>query len=284
MRAKNSGNVSIFVMGLGLVLGLLAAHGTASAVCAPAGKTCGVPAAFNDRLCCPGTLCGWGGVCQPGCRIGGTFYRAGTVNPGDPCQRCEPRVSTTRWTAAPVCAVPFYWQDVSGSGTPILLNDDDVSAAIPLGFTIRYFGLDYDAVYVSFNGFLTVLPGQANGCCSGDFIPYDGDPNGVIAGWWEDLNPPAGGAIYYETLGLAPYRVFIVQFSSVPHYSSSDPVTFEFKLFEGTNAIEVHYLDAASDGGTHSAGIENETGTVGAQHYLGSAPLPPQSAVRYSPR
>ena len=31
--------------------------------------------------------------------------------------------------------------------------------------------------------------------------------NEFIAGWWDDLNTPVSGTIYYQTLGVAPNRV-----------------------------------------------------------------------------
>ncbi|HRQ40767.1 MAG TPA: proprotein convertase P-domain-containing protein [Chloroflexota bacterium] len=177
--------------------------------------------------------------------------------------------------------IPFNWEDISGTGTPVTLTDDSVSGAIPLGFSFTYFGDNYSDIYISSNGFLTVLPGQPNGCCSGGILPSTTTPNGVIAGWWEDLNPSAGGTVHYETLGTAPNRVFIVQFTDIPHFGGGNLVTKQYKLFEGSNYIEVHYQAAPSDGGTHSAGIENAAGTVGVQYYLGTASLPTPLAVRY---
>ena len=66
--------------------------------CLASGKPCGASMATNDRLCCPGLVCGWGNVCQPGCRINGTLWRSGTRNPANPCQVCQPNVSTKSWT------------------------------------------------------------------------------------------------------------------------------------------------------------------------------------------
>ncbi|MEZ4767459.1 MAG: hypothetical protein R2844_03430 [Caldilineales bacterium] len=177
----------------------------------------------------------------------------------------------------------YNWQGISGTGTFVPLSDDDMSPAIPLGFTFDYYGTSYSDIYISSNGFLTVLPGQYNGCCSGQPIPTPGDPDGVIAGWWDDLNPNAGGAVYYETMGTAPNRVFIVEFNGVPHFPDGNNVSMEFKLYEGTNVIEVHYQAAPNDGSQHSAGVENQDGTVGVQYYLGFDPLPSNSAVRYTP-
>ncbi len=128
-----------------------------------------------------------------------------------------------------------------------------------------------------------MLSGQSNGCCTGQPIPTPGDPDGVIAGWWEDLNPSLGGTVSYATLGSSPNRVFIVQFSAIEHYGGGNAVSMQFKLYEGSDVIEVHYQTAPSDGGTHSAGVENQDGTVGVQYYLGTAGLPVRSAVRYTP-
>ncbi len=180
--------------------------------------------------------------------------------------------------------IAFDFQDISGTGTALVLGDDEVSAAIPLGFSFDYFGSPYSDVYVSSNGFLTVLPGQDDGCCTGMPIPTLGDPDGVIAGWWEDLYPPGAGTIQYQTLGTTPNQVFIVQFTGVAHCcGSADPVTMQFKIFETSNVIEVHYDTAPSDTGTHSAGLENPAGSAGVQYFLGDTSLPPRLAVRYTP-
>ena len=82
---------------------------------------------------------------------------------------------------------------------------------------------------------------------------------------------------------MAPNRYFVAQFTNVLHFGGADPVTLQYKLFEGSNLIEVHYSAAPTGGGTHAAGIENETGTVGTQYYLGTVALATPIAVRYTP-
>jgi subtilisin-like proprotein convertase family protein len=179
--------------------------------------------------------------------------------------------------------IPYNWNDISATGTPVVLGDDQVSSAIPLGFVFNFYGENYTDIYISSNGFLTVLPDQPNGCCTGGILPSPTTPNGVIAGWWEDLNPSIGGTIHYQTFGTAPNRYFIVQFTDVPHYGGGNLVTKQYKLYENNKSIEVHYQAAPSDGGTHSAGIENATGTSGVQYYRGTSSLPTPLAVRYAP-
>jgi hypothetical protein len=199
-------------------------------------------------------------------------------------------VNTATWTAfnqmsySPDDTIAYNFEDISATGTPFSLADDEVSGALPLGFSFNYYGVDYTYAYASSNGFLTVLSGQYNGCCSGQAFPTPGDPDGVIAGWWEDLNPSLGGSLYYQTLGVAPDRYFIVQYTDIQHYGGGNPITKQYKLFEGSNMVEVHYAAAPSDGGTHSAGLENEDGTIGTQYYLGTDPLSTPLAVRYTPQ
>ena len=197
--------------------------------------------------------------------------------------------NTATWTAVTSVAgylvddtIPLNWQDISGTGTPLVLGDDAVSAALPLGFSFDYYGTVYTSVYASSNGFLTVLAGQPNGCCTGGILPSTTTPNGTIAGWWEDFNPTLGGTIHYQTLGSAPNRVFIVQYTNIQHFGGGNAVTLQYKLFETSNVLEVHYQAAPSDGGTHSAGIENADGTLGIQYYRGTAALSTPLAVRYA--
>jgi hypothetical protein len=110
-----------------------------------------------------------------------------------------------------------------------------------------------------------------------------------VAGWWNDLYPAGSNlgaqSVSYQTLGTAPNRRFVVQFENVPHccssFPSENPVTFQFKLFEGSNVIEVHYT-VALGGSTHSAGIENQAGNVGLQYFRSSSNLATPLAVRYS--
>lgn len=112
---------------LALALVCVAAISPASAICQSAGKSCGVSAAFNDRLCCPGTVCGWGGRCQSACRINGVLYQSGAKNPANACQSCQPGVSTTRWSrSAPVAvddAASVASKPLWVSAATLLAND-----------------------------------------------------------------------------------------------------------------------------------------------------------------
>jgi uncharacterized repeat protein (TIGR01451 family) len=196
--------------------------------------------------------------------------------------------NTATWTAVDALGgytiddtIAYNWEDIAATGTAVALTDDS-TATFPIGFTFDFYGVSYTDFWISSNGFLQYSNG-GSGCCTGQNLPNTATPNGVIAGWWEDLNLSGGGTVHYQTLGTAPNRYTIVQFTAVPHYSTGNNVTMQFKLFETTDVIEVHYQAAPSDGGTHTAGIENQDGTVAALYYNGTAALTTPEALRYTP-
>lgn len=161
----------------------------------------------------------------------------------------------------------FSWTGISGSGTALTLGDDEVSAFVPIGFTFNFYGVDYTQVRVSSNGFITFTDDNNSGCCSGQPLPAAADPDNLIAGLWDDLNPSFCGTVHYETVGVGPNRQFIVQFTDVPFYDGGGLHTFQYVLVEGANEIHVNYLDVVSEGvGNTTAGIENSVGSIGLQY------------------
>ncbi|MBY6204950.1 DUF11 domain-containing protein, partial [Halomonas denitrificans] len=171
--------------------------------------------------------------------------------------------SASAGTFSPVAA---NFTDISATGTPVGLSDDQVSGDIPLPFTFDFQGQAKNDIRISSNGFLTFAPQTNNGCCSGQPIPNAATPNDVIAFFWVDLNPAAGGEIDYQTLGTAPNRQFIVQFTGVPHFGGGGgPVTAQAILYEGSNDIEFQYVSAPPDGSPTTVGIENADGTIALQ-------------------
>lgn len=156
----------------------------------------------------------------------------------------------------------------SGAGTTISLGDDAVSSALNIGFTFDFFDNNFTQLFASSNGFLTFSTGQPNGCCSGQLLPNAAAPNNLIAFAWEDLDPGngLGGAgnnrIWYQTIGTAPNRQFRYNFRRIDHFTAGNNVTGMVILYETSNNIEVHLASMPSDGGLHTEGIENTTGTV----------------------
>jgi len=164
-----------------------------------------------------------------------------------------------------VCGLVTYdFEDISLTGIPVALLDDQVSPAIPIGFNFVYYGVAYTDVYISSNGFINLAPNINSGCCSGETIP---DASALeytmLAPSWRDLNPAAGGSIHYQFLP-APNR-FIVQITDMPRYGSATAdVTWQIKLFE-TGEIEFHY-DYANLPDRTTVGIANTDASDGIQY------------------
>ena len=167
------------------------------------------------------------------------------------------------------------------SPTTLSLSDDQVSAAIPIGFPFLFYGNTYTDIYVSSNGFVTFNPGSASGCCTGEDLYVDNslfDPTNLIALAWNDLNPNSGGTISYCIEGSAPNRRFIIDYSGVSHFGGGLGVTGQIILYEGTGVIDIISSDIINDGGNMTQGIQNNT----LVDPVDGAPVPNRNASDWS--
>lgn len=168
--------------------------------------------------------------------------------------------------------IPFNLRDISASGTFVNLFDDQVSGAVPIGFTFSFYGVSYTDAFISSNGFITFTSTFDNGCCQGEPLPSVTTPDNLVAGFWNDLNFPQGN-IRYQTLGTTPNQIFVVGFYDNPHCcSGTNPrVNFEMILHETSDCVELQYGPTPNDGNSNaSAGIEDPTGTIGLQVAFGN--------------
>ena len=166
-----------------------------------------------------------------------------------------------------VASIGFSARTLTAAATTVSLGDDQVSGALPIGFTFNFFCSNYTTFYISSNGFITFSGGQSSGCCSGQNLPNTSSPNNLIAFAWEDIDPGNGGQpavnlIRYETQGVSPNRELIVEFYNVDHYPSGNRITVQTILHESDYSIEVQTTAMPSDGGNHTMGLENSGGTT----------------------
>lgn len=163
-------------------------------------------------------------------------------------------------------ATPIDFTTFPSAGTPVVLSDDQMSAALPIGFNFNFYCNTYTQFEISSNGFITFNLGTfANGCCSGQNIPGGGAPNNYIAFAWNDLYPPGGGTITYTTIGTSPNQILIVTYSQIDHCCNmGGPAnTGQIVLYEGSNVIDIYTGLVTNDGSTCTQGIENANGTIG---------------------
>ena len=172
----------------------------------------------------------------------------------------------------------YAWVDASAGGTKANLAVDDGSVTVNLPFSFSFYDDSFTSVKISTNGYLVFGTDSATAYLNTPF-PTPATPNRVVAPYWDDLNPAKGGSIWYQTVGSAPNRRFVVAWIGVPHYSTTGTATFEAILEEATGDIyfqyqDVHFGSAFYDlGASASVGVENATGTLGSQFLYGQALL-----------
>jgi len=146
-----------------------------------------------------------------------------------------------------------------------LLVGDDVTQSINLGFSFSYYDRAYTTCEASTNGLLLfgALPALSGASYSPSAFSSNSNPANYIAPFWTDLYRVDGvSKILYSTRGSAPNRVFILEYRDMGHYSNrAIKVTFQAKLYEGTNTIEFQYksIDAgfAALSSTFASGIKS---------------------------
>ena len=168
---------------------------------------------------------------------------------------------------------PFQWIEIENVGTPLNLGDDD-AAQVTLPWPVNFYGQTYNQITVCSNGWIAFGTTSSHEY-SNTGIPNSSEPNAIVAGVWDDLNPRDGGNIYtyYDTTN----NYFVVEYKGVPHFSSnSDFENFEIVILPTTsgeqnnNEILINYLTAPSQTDI-TVGIENETGTIGLQYMYDGA-------------
>ncbi|MCC6476948.1 carboxypeptidase regulatory-like domain-containing protein, partial [bacterium] len=155
----------------------------------------------------------------------------------------------------------FDWTDVSGMGTAVPLGDD-AQTSITLPFAFTYYDVSYTTANLASNGYLAFGTSTFSNL-SNVAIPTAGEPNGMIAMFWDDLDPDNGNAGNYFTYHDAANSRFIIQGNQVQHWPSGDPETFQLILY--TNGNIVLQYQTVSDASSCTIGIENLAGTEGIQ-------------------
>ena len=157
-------------------------------------------------------------------------------------------------------ASPFAHAADSG-----LSGDDRAAGPFPIGFAFNYYGVDYTQFYITTNGliqFVNPTTSYSNVCLTGEQFPQ------TIYVFWDDLRvdvygqPP--GKIQYRTIGQAPHRQLVAQWTNMYFYGSNLPMgTFQAILSEGTNEIKLQYRylsDARSRGDSATVGAQGAQG------------------------
>jgi hypothetical protein len=155
-------------------------------------------------------------------------------------------------------------EDISASGTPGCAGDD-CSSLVGLGFTFTYYGADFTDINVGSNGHMR-FGGPATVFGNPASLPTADSYDNIVAPYWDDWRTDAvcaGATIDTQTLGSAPNRRFIAQWTNVCHFSNNaQHATFQAILYEASGNIEFRY-GTPLDLNSPVVGIENANGTDG---------------------
>ncbi|MCB0381319.1 MAG: hypothetical protein KDD24_08680, partial [Flavobacteriales bacterium] len=146
--------------------------------------------------------------------------------------------SVTSYTFAQAAGSPTlltatYTTHTSGT------TDYGVYTAVPLGFTFEYNCTNYTTISISNDGFIVM--GNA---LSNSYTPLSsGTSNNVISVCAADLEGvAAGSSLRSKMTGTSPNRVFTVEWKNYGEYWDGGDFTFQIKLYETTNVIEMYWV------------------------------------------
>lgn len=153
---------------------------------------------------------------------------------------------------------------VQAAGDTGLEGDDRYAGRFPIGFNFQYYDKSVSHFYASTNGLLQFSNptiGYNNQCLPAAF-------NNTLYVFWDDLRTHVDGQpvgkIEYQTLGEAPNRKLVVQWTNQYFFGSNLPMgTFQAILFEGTHQIKYQYrnlLDDRSQGNSATIGLQGPNG------------------------
>lgn len=181
------------------------------------------------------------------------------------------------WQDSNEAGGPAYsWVDISSIGTNAGTGDDTVLGPFNLGFTFNYYGTAFTAVKVCTNGFLSFT--TTNNSYTNQGIPTAAEPNNMIAPFWEDLNVTTAGMLKYYADGAN--QRFIVQWTAVPRYNTTNYETFQAILYaDGRIVYQYNTMNVVNSA---TVGIENATGVDGLQVVFNAAYITNGLALRFS--
>lgn len=206
----------------------------------------------------------------------------------------------TGYSEAPV----YSWIEIDpshgGSGTDLGMSYDEM-VNVPLPFTFRYCGVDFDTIGICSNGNIGMgsQPGwekQPRNTPIGAPL----GPAGMIAPFWDDLDPGSAGSVLYDDRGTR----FVVEWSGVqtaymdtvsglPYEQTFelilyDPAVYTTATGDGEIVFQYHTIANSDTANGATVGIENLTQTGGLEYSFFSmypdecTPLAAGRAVKFT--
>lgn len=179
-------------------------------------------------------------------------------------------------------ASPAGYLALANFGSSQNINATDESIANYNVPAFEYGGQTYTRIGIVSNGYVVVGGGTT---ADVDFINTDlpdaSLPNNVLAPFWTDLNPSAGGRVLVNVVGNGVDSWVVVEWEQVPNWGDGQPNRAQVWLgtTSGNPAQDISFTYGPSisdgDGGFLTVGAENDSGTAGDTVYFDGAGTPP---------
>ncbi|MBW6516457.1 MAG: immune inhibitor A [Candidatus Cloacimonetes bacterium] len=160
----------------------------------------------------------------------------GPISVNDPLGPCEYGyyiygMEDTNYEFAPV----YDWIEIApqlgGNGVNTGLQSDYNNVqdftAVNLPFTFKFYGVDYDVVTISANGWISFGYTQ-QGTYRNWLLPGPMGPNPIVAAFWDNLSLAQGGVYTYHD---QDNDAFIIQWQNAQNFVGSAQETFQIILF-----------------------------------------------------
>ena len=176
---------------------------------------------------------------------------------------------------------PF--EDISATGTALGLSDDgEANVTLPFMFIVD--GQSSSDVRIGNNG--GILFATTTGDLSFNNATLVAQDPALIAPFWDDIDDNMGD-VFWEVLGTAPDRRFIVQWNNRSHFNNVGSSTFQAILFEGSNEVLFVYEDVLFENAQFDNGASATIGIASindiAQYSFNTPSLDGVNAIRFTP-
>jgi hypothetical protein len=146
---------------------------------------------------------------------------------------------------------------------------DDLVTNIALPFTVQFYNnLSFTSANVSSNGNMQFVGSSAS--FTNDCLPSASVPGPTIYAHWDDLRTDqvgnctlyAGGCGIFTTVeGVAPNRIFDIEWRAVEFANTTQRANFEIRLYEGQRDFDIVLGILDAGGASATIGSQDDTGS-----------------------
>lgn len=185
-------------------------------------------------------------------------------------------------------AVQGVYTPLSGGTVAVIASgniDDGFSNGIPIGFTFTYNGVNYTTISASANGWSALGANITVTSSTTNLTSAANRPK--LAPLYEDLALPDNANLTYQTTGTAGSRIFTLEwYNMLWDFDAPAPsISFQIKLYEGTNIVEFIYQQESGDVQLNNSGgasIGITTTATGSGSFLSLSDSGPNPSISYT--